>query len=151
MFAFIVLSSFVIHFISKEDLTEDKPNTTHSDDTISLVKEIFVVIIANSRDKSSGTPKGYHHSRILEDLDIHLTERYILLKSTGFSCRFDSHRKEYTVSLHLGTSDQLHSHISRSLLENFSYVKRDDGQFIKGFIFSDKKSSTRYYENNYLC
>jgi hypothetical protein len=41
IFIFIILFSFIIHYVSKDDFSEENINITHSDDTIALVKEVF--------------------------------------------------------------------------------------------------------------
>jgi hypothetical protein len=56
----------------------------------------------------------------------------------GFNIVFDSLKKSYYLSLHLGTSEDLRMAIYNELKNNFKNVKIEDGNFVQGFNFQLK-------------
>ena len=57
---------------------------------------------------------------------------------SGFNLTYLPENNSYTLSLHLGTSDDLRLNILKSLKEEFDNVQSSDGNYVRSFVFEDK-------------
>jgi hypothetical protein len=125
----------------KEDISEN--------DFIDELKDTLSMVVADSWDKSSGLV-NYHPPLFRDSTRVTVTDEMIYIGSHGFDMSYNKQTEKYTLSLHMGTSDNLVNNISQALKSNFKDVSRNDGMWIKCFDFSNKTSPVRYYENNFM-
>ena len=74
----------------------------------------------------------HYYEFIIEDHPEHIKAS---ANYNGFCIHYNEFKKEYYLSLHLGTSNDLRSAILRSLKEKFNNVTTTDGCFVQGFTF----------------
>jgi hypothetical protein len=143
-----VFATFSI-FLYKENNKEKDEVIILNPSKICEMRELMTVLVADSWSECNDMNE-YNRNRVQEDIDVSECGGFIYLNSNGFTLRFKESDQTYYMSLHLGTSYRFVNAIWKNLLINFSKVDRSDGNFVKGFDFSNKKTATRYYENDYL-
>lgn len=93
---------------------------------------------------------AYNRKRIQENISVSEYNGFICMDSKGFSLKLNEHDETYYMSLHIGTSYRFIDDIWKKLVINFNDLNESNGNFVKGFDFSSKKTARRYYQNDYL-
>lgn len=115
----------------------------------SNLKELIVILIGDSWDAAAGQD-GYNRKKILKDMHFFENEEYMFVSSCGFDLNYYKSDKQFSLLLHLGTSSEFYYEILKRIKIHFKEFKVNNGVFVKGFKFSKKTTSYRYYENDYL-